>query len=166
MMEVIVHKTRSWLSQHHDLKTDSLEKHCIDTSREVSSICEELGVDQISYQCSESLSSGLFHCFNVVSFDLPNGETKHYLVDCTYRQFFRLDRNLIGRMGVYGMSGCDPGIYMTMDEGRMNVAMQLLKKGWIEADKDNFKHYMDGFALAFRNCLFYEKNRRYCLRES
>jgi hypothetical protein len=94
MMEVIVHRTRSWLSQHHDLKTDSLEKHCIDTSWEVASVCEKLGVDQINYQCSESLSSGLFHCFNVVSFDnlaLKQLEVKRLLSEEEWEQFYMGD---------------------------------------------------------------------------
>ena len=47
---------------------------------------------------------------------------------------------------------------MLRDVERKRVAMQILKKGWIEADKVNFKLYMDGFALAFRNGLYYEKN--------
>ena len=81
-----------------------------------------------------------------------------YIVDCTYRQFFRLDRNLRERLGVYGLSGCNPGYYMMLDPQRKHVADTLLKRGWIKATADNFKHYMDGFALSFRNGLYYEKN--------
>ena len=156
MMEVIVHKTRSWLSQHHDLKTDSLEKHCIDTSWEVSSICEELGVDQISYQCSESLSSGLFHCFNVVSFDLPNGETKHYLVDCTYRQFFTYAGAFLERTGLPLNEGPTMGAYMMMDEGRKKIAEELLTKGFVEFTPEVIKAYFDAFIFAGRNGLYYD----------
>lgn len=143
----------------------TMTNECYVASSLVESMCEAFNVPAKKIKIPPGFTDDIklfdgngYHYFVLVTLN-----DREYLVDITYRQFFRLDRNLIGRMGVYGMSGCDPGIYMTMDEGRMNVAMQLLKKGWIEADKDNFKHYMDGFALAFRNCLFYEKNKRYDL---
>ena len=94
-----------------------------------------------------------YHFFLMV--DLGSGE---YIVDCTYRQFFRLDRNLPERLGVYGLSGCNPGYYMLLDPERKKVADTLLKRGWIKATASNFKHYMDGFALSFRNGLYYERN--------
>lgn len=94
-----------------------------------------------------------YHFFLMV--ELPSGE---YIVDCTYRQFFRLDRNLHDRLGVYGLSGCNPGYYMMLDPERKRVAETILKRGWIKATPNNFKAYMDGFALSFRNALYYERN--------
>ena len=94
-----------------------------------------------------------YHYFLMV--EIGSGE---YIVDCTYRQFFRLDRNLHERLGVYGLSGCNPGYYMLLNPERKRVADTILKRGWIKATADNFKNYMDGFALSFRNGLYYERN--------
>ena len=46
---------------------------------------------------------------------------------------------------------------MIMSEERKKVAEVLLKRGWIELDQNVFKHYMDGFAISFRNGLYYEQ---------
>ena len=83
-------------------------------------------------------------------------ENKNYIVDCTYRQFFRADTNNIDRLGVIGLCGCDPGVFMMQNKDRKRVALTLLKSGWIECTKENFKHYLDGFTLSFRNGLYYD----------
>lgn len=156
MMEVIVHRTRSWLSKWHDLKKDSLEKKCIDTSVRVEDACEKLGVQQVRYQCSESLSSGLFHCFSVVSFDLPNGESKCYLVDCTYRQFFTYAGVFLERTGLPLNEGPTMGAYMMMDESRKKIAEEILTKGYIEFTPEVIKAYFDAFIFSGRNGLYYD----------
>ena len=122
MMEVIVHRTRKSLSEKYDLKTASLEQHCVDTSWEVESVCKKLGVQQTGYSCSQNLGCSWFHCFNVVSFELPNGEIKYYLVDCTYRQFFTYSYSFLERIGMPYNSGPSIGAYMMMDERRKQIA--------------------------------------------
>ena len=81
---------------------------------------------------------------------------KEYIVDCTYRQFFRLENNNIDRLGVIGLCGCDPGVFMMQNRERKNVALAILKNGWVRCTEDNFKHYLDGFTLSFRNGLYYD----------
>ena len=167
-LDLLVWLTRKGLVEHLSndddsiigLDNETLSNQCYFSSKLVESICNGFNVrckvikippgftDEI-----ELYGGSGYHYFAMVQ--LQSGE---YIVDCTYRQFFRLDRNLINRMGVFGMSGCDPGIYMVSDNKRYDVANKLLKRGWVKASPDNFKHYMDGFALAFRNCLYYEKN--------
>lgn len=156
MMDVIVHRTRTWLSKWHDLKNDSLEKNCIDTSGRVEDACEELGVQQIRYQCSESLKPGIFHCFNVVSFELPNGETKYYLVDCTYRQFFTYAGAFLERTGLPLNEGPTMGTYMMMDEDRKRIAEEILTKGYIEFTPEVIKAYFDAFIFSGRNGYYYD----------
>lgn len=156
MMDVIVHRTRTWLSKWHDLKKESLEKNCIDTSGRVEDACEELGVQQIRYQCSESLKPGIFHCFNVVSFELPNGETKYYLVDCTYRQFFTYAGAFLERTGLPLNEGPTMGTYMMMDEDRKRIAEELLTKGYIEFTPEVIKAYFDAFIFSGRNGYYYD----------
>lgn len=163
MMECIVHKTRNWLSEWHDLKTDSLEKNCINTSWQVGDICKELSVQQVTYQCSESLKSGVFHCFNVVSFELQTGETKHYLVDCTYRQFFTYAGSFLERIGLPLNEGPSMGTYMMMDEGRKRIAEELLTKGFIEFTPEVIKAYFDAFIFSGRNGFYYDSLGKSCL---
>lgn len=92
-----------------------------------------------------------FHYFCLVTID---GE--RYIVDPTYRQFFTLDSNLINRLGVFKLNGCNPGVYMMMDDSRKKTALNILKKGYVIATDENVKNYLDGFALSYRNGLYYE----------
>ncbi len=92
-----------------------------------------------------------FHYFCLITID----DVK-YVVDTTYRQFFTLDSNNINRMGVMGLDGCNPGIYMLMNPSRRKTAYSILKKGYVLATDENLKNYFDGFALSYRNGLYYE----------
>lgn len=80
-----------------------------------------------------------------------------YLVDCTYSQFFLTKRCLIERLGIIGLAGPLPGLFMDMDEERTKVARKILNDGWIELTPSVFKHYFDGFTISFRNGLYYEE---------
>jgi len=157
LMNCIVHETREWLSKHNDIKNDSLAKQCIDTSWQIQTICERIGVEQKRYGCSENLDYGTYHYFNVVSFDLPNGETKYYLIDCTYRQFFTYSEVFLERTGLPLNSGPSMGAYMMMDENRKRLAEEILTKGFIEFTPDVIKAYFDAFIFSGRNGLYYEK---------
>ena len=87
---------------------------------------------------------------------------KNYLVDVSYKQFFAEDYDRFERMGVPLIFPPQPGIYMTMDSLRNQVATIINKYGWIELTDDVLKAYLDGFALSYRNALFYEdKELRY-----
>lgn len=92
-----------------------------------------------------------YHCFCIISLD-----NKKYLIDCTYKQFFLTSFNIPDCIELVGYAGCDPGFYMLEDSYRKQIAMQLLKRGWIEISEESFKAYLDGFALSFRNGLYYE----------
>lgn len=97
-----------------------------------------------------------YHCINIVHL---NG--KKYVIDCTYRQFFTLVRNDLERIKVMGLSGCHAGIFMTKTKERLELANQILKYGWFEATPKNLKNYFDGFALSYRNGLYYETTNDY-----
>lgn len=92
-----------------------------------------------------------FHYFCLVTID----DVK-YIFDTTYRQFFTLNSNNLNRLGVMGLTGCNPGVYMLMNDSRKNTALNILKKGYVVASNDNLKNYFDGFCLSYRNGLFYE----------
>lgn len=92
-----------------------------------------------------------FHYFCLVTID-----NVKYIVDTTYRQFFTLDTNRLNRLGVMGLDGCNPGIYMMMNDSRKNTAINILKNGYVVANEENLKNYFDGFLLSYRNGLYYE----------
>lgn len=92
-----------------------------------------------------------FHYFCFINID-----DVRYLVDPTYRQFFTLDSNLINRLGVLGLNGCNPGVYMMMNDSRKKTALGILKNGYVVASDENLKNYLDGFTLSYRNGLYYE----------
>lgn len=156
LLDYIVYRARFELNKRYDLKTDPLEKRCIESSINVINICNKLGIKQNSYGCAFDLSPGVFHEFNIVSIALPDGTTKNYLVDCTYRQFFTFASSHLERIGMPLNSGANIGAYMMMDESRKRFAEELLTKGYVEFNEENIKHYFDGFVFAGRNGLYYE----------
>jgi len=160
-LNYIIHETRKELSKRNDLKTSPLTAKCIDTSYFVEELCNKLGISQTRYCCNEDLSNGIFHCFNIISFTIKNKETdlpetKSFIVDCTYRQFFTYSNSFLERIGLMLNSGCCMGTYMLMDETRKNMAEDLLKNGYIEFNPDNIKNYFDGFVFEGRNGKYYE----------
>lgn len=153
----IVHKTREWFNHKVDINTDPLHYRCAQSSDIVKKICDELGVEHLDFACNENLGPGLFHCFNVVKFSLPNGELKMYLVDCTYRQFFTYADNFLEYIGMPFNGGASIGAFMMMDESRKKMAEELLTNGYISFDATNIKQYFDGFVFAGRNGFYYEQ---------
>lgn len=97
-----------------------------------------------------------YHYLNLVT----DGVKEAY-IDCTYRQFFKSTTNNLNRLGIVELSGCRAGIFMTMNEERLNLAKQILKNGWFWGTDENVKNYFDGFALSFRNGLYYLESNDY-----
>ena len=83
---------------------------------------------------------------------------RSYLVDVTYSQFFIQYINNLDRLGLIGLSGSYVGSYMMIDKDRLDLAIKLIRDGYVELTDGVLKMYMDGFALSFRNALFYENN--------
>ncbi|MCX4254952.1 MAG: hypothetical protein OSJ63_06820 [Bacilli bacterium] len=141
----------------------SFENECVDMSKKIASICLENGIKCVIKRINPGfletarLHDGInFHDICVVTID-----NMEYLVDCTYRQFFMLKWNSLERIGIPYLFGAKPGIFMTIFEERMALALNLLKRGWIPFTKNNIKNYFDGFALSFRNGLYYDETGDY-----
>ena len=47
---------------------------------------------------------------------------------------------------------------MMLDENRKRVALELLEKGYIKLNENNFKDYLDGFTMSYLNGLYYSEN--------
>ncbi len=93
-----------------------------------------------------------YHAFNIVTIN-----DKKYIIDLTYRQFFLKDRSSLERIGVFSLFNTTPGKFMTLNDSRMNTALELLKNGYIEMTDENIKNYFDGFALSYRNATYYDE---------
>ena len=135
-----------------------LTNECKNTSFLIRDICRALNVkaEVVKIPAAFSDEINLYNGSGYHYFVMAELEGKEYLIDCTYRQFFRADNNNLDRLGVVGLCGCDPGVFMMQNRDRKNVALAILKNGWIKCTPENFKHYLDGFTLSFRNGLYYD----------
>ena len=167
IINYIVHRVRSFLLAYYsadgDLKSVRLNNldllgQCNNTSMNVNFICQAIKIPCKIYTihpafCSEFnvYGRGGNHQFCLVMM----GEKK-YIVDITYSQFFLMRENNLNRIGIPLLGGCNVGVYMTLDEMRKAFAKRLMHYGWVEASDENLKLYLDGFAISYRNGLYYE----------
>ena len=106
----------------------------------------------------------LKHAFGTITFPVKTNtgiKEKQYLVDTTFRQFFK---KIMCENPTYKLDGTfemDPGYYLCNKARRtkksINLATQLLKKGYIELTDENLKLYIDSFMYSS----IYRKNQYY-----
>ena len=156
--DTFMKKIKEWGVTEDDLFDIDLSNECINISKIVESICTRLHIKcylmkiypGFSYMHRLFNGNG-FHYFNLVIID-----NQKYIVDCSYSQFFWLRQSMLERTGILGVASATPGRFMTLNDSRLETAKTILRDGWIKADEINLKNYLDGFALSFRNGLFYE----------
>lgn len=134
-----------------------LQNFCRYSKRIVSFLCMINRIPFKSYKIepgfiknSKLYYGGGWHWFNIATIG-----NRDYLIDCIYSQFFLETRCLHERLGILFHPSPDAGTFMTF--AREEVAKKILYRGWIELERDNLKHYLDGFACSIRNGLYYEK---------
>lgn len=168
ILDYIVYEIRKFLLSNHtssiykpDINELPFTNDCVVSSKKGKEICDFLNIASYVLQIHPGFSKKArlfdgkhYHFCNIVRLN-----NKYYLIDCTYRQFFALKKNNLDRIGVVGLGGCNVGTFMLMDTLREQVAKRILKEGWIELDDAIFKAYLDGFAISFRNGLFYEETK-------
>ena len=137
--------------------------HCGEATCKIRRLCKEFGLeheiieinplfDKKSYSpFEEMLGDSIRHYASLIKLN-----DKKYLVDITYRQFFMINQNNINRIGVPYLNSCNPGFFMMINERYKKIAQHLINFGWIEATEENLKAYFDGFAMSFRNGIYYE----------
>lgn len=137
--------------------------HCGEIACEIRGLCKKFGIDhqtiiinplfdKKSYSpFEEKLGDSVRHFASLIKLN-----DKRYLVDITYRQFFMINQNNIKRIGVPYLNSCNPGFFMMKNESYKKIAQHLINFGWIEATDQNLKAYFDGFAISFRNGIYYE----------
>ena len=97
------------------------------------------------------------HSYGQHFFGIVDNKGKKYLIDATYSQFFLLKRNCFEYLGMMEMVGPQAGSFMLMNEKRKEIAKKILSDCWIELTPGVLKAYLDGFAISYRNGLYYEE---------
>ena len=170
LMDNIVLKTRKELLRYHfsrnpneSIKRQCFTNDCYDSSGIVQEICDDNDIKSYRIEIHPGFSSKAnlcngsgFHYFNILKVN-----NKYYLIDCTYRQFFKTKGNFLDKIGLLNMQGCLPGTFILMDKEREEVAKKLLRDGWIELDEKKLKTYLDAFAISYRNGIYYETTNDY-----
>lgn len=115
--------------------------------------CQTIKIDAGFSNKNPLFDGNRFHYFNIIETN-----NQQYIVDCSYKQFFLANGNIINSLGIPNFATPFPGCYMIMNKERCKVAKEILKSGYILLTPENLKHYLDGFTLSFRNGLYYEQN--------
>ena len=135
-LESVVQKERRLLAERFDIRKDSLEGECEDSTARVIMDCISKGFDDVKW-----FSPGQYTHYGVEGHNATlislNGE--RYLIDCTVRQFFQK---------AYANHHC--GYYMLQTEQGKEVAKSLLTLGYVKATPENLKIYLDSFEMARR----------------
>jgi len=131
---------------------------CYYTSKKVKKLCDLLKVkcELIRIDPAFNMGYNLLNGYGHHYFNILTIEDQRYIIDCTYKQFFDVIGGFLEKMGIYGTTSPFCGIYMLMDDGRKQTAIKLLQDGWMPMNENNMKNYFDGFALSYRNALYYE----------
>lgn len=94
------------------------------------------------------------HAFITCTFPIQEASKttlKHFLIDTTYRQFFRTiycneGRLYNGDSSVKNKTGIDPGYYLMQSQEGQDFSKELLTKGYIELTDENMRLYGFGFS--------------------
>lgn len=170
LLDRIALKTRKALMNFYTLDNQneiinkiSFTNDCYDASSIVQEICDDNNIKSYMIELNPGFTDkynlcnwNCFHYFNII-----NIKDKYYLIDCTYRQFFKTKGNFLEKIGILNMPGCHPGTFMLMSDERKRVANKILRDGWIELDDKTLKTYLDGFAISYRNGIYYAKTNDY-----
>lgn len=137
--------------------------HCGEATRKIKKLCEKFGLEHQIIEINPLFDKSLISPFEEMFGDsirhyasLIKLNDKKYLVDITYRQFFMINQNNINRIGVPYLNSCNPGFFMLRNESYKKIVQHLINFGWIEATDQKLKAYFDGFAISFRNGIYYE----------
>lgn len=143
-----------------DFDSIDVSGNCEESAKNIEEICKMMGIKCHTIRLDPGYDKDLalfygdgYHYFNIVELD-----DNYFLIDLTYKQFFMKRQNILERLNVVLFSGCLPGAFMELDEGRKKTADELLKYGFINLNEDNFKDYLDGFTMSYRNGLYYSEN--------
>ena len=168
-LHAIAMQGRNELALSQDIYTDeefkrmNLTNYCFESSMFVYGLClaQNINAKMVQIEAGYNKDKPIYNGNGFHYFVWATLNEEHYIIDVTYSQFFLWQRNILNRLGLVGITGCDPGIFMYMDPKRKKVAETLLKNGFIKVTKESLKCYLDGFTLSFRNINYYEKTNNF-----
>ncbi len=84
----------------------NLENYCEISCDNILEIGKKKSLNYTKIKMSKGLNLNdlVYVCFVIET------NSNKYLVDCTYKQFFNQNRNLLERIGIPHLSGCDAGV--------------------------------------------------------
>lgn len=143
--------------RYNNINEIDMENNCIIISLYIKEICDEWGINSrvIEIWPGYDVNARLFGMTGFHYANILYIQEKEYLVDLSYKQFFKKNRSFLEEIGVVGLCAPLAGTFMLMDRERKQVAEKLLKNGFIELKNNNFKAYCDGFTISYRNGLYY-----------
>ena len=154
------------ISDKLDLNLLNFTNYCKESAKYIKKICDEKGIDNYllpiypGYTNKYNLFNGSgYHFANIIHYN-----NKYYLIDITYSQFFYKDRNNLERIGLVNIPGCTAGRFMLFDDINKNIAINILKNGYIELNEEIIKRYLDAFTISFRNGLYYENTNDFSFK--
>lgn len=159
----VIKETTNWILRAFEYRYPTInevdvENNCVPVSLFIKELCDKWNIPSRviiiwpGYDSNRRLfgMSG-FHYANLLYIN-----EEEYLVDLTYKQFFKKSKSFLEEIGVVGLCAPVAGIFMLMNKERKRVAEELLRNGFIKINDNNFKAYCDGFTLSYRNGLYYE----------
>jgi len=94
-------------------------------------------------------SISISHAFGTVIIPIKTNEgiiEKQFVIDCTYRQFFLVDDNVIAQYEPTDHHYAPlPGFFVMQDESNIEFAKEVLKNGFFELTEENIKYYFKPF---------------------
>lgn len=149
------------LRNYEDINSLSFENMCGYSSTYVIELCNKLNIRSymINIEPGYLHESYLFGGSNHHYCTIIELDNEYYLIDCTYKQFFKKGKTDLERLGIVNCSPPRAGAYMLLDDKRRKVASIILEKGYIKLTEETFKDYLDGFTMSFRNGLYYENTK-------
>lgn len=166
----IIYETRSMI--YNDAKClnyddINLTDYCKITSNYIKDLCQEYEkkCDVIKIEpdldnsAKELCGDNNFHYFNLIYI---NNES--YLVDVTYKQFFKYSNNLKERNNIYGLLGAKPGLYMMEDEESKRLAECIISDGFVKVEKNVLDKYLNGFRKSYNNYICLDLDKKYDLK--
>lgn len=161
LLDYIIYTTLDFISLNKkdiDIKTFDFTNFCCDAVMQMEELCASLDIDFSSIDLEPGFTNNpeLYNGTGFHYFGIATINNEYYLLDPTYRQFFTKRHNFLERIQIPFTSGCLPGLFMLMKEERFSVAKTLIKRGWIKINDEIYKNYMDGFAISYRNGIYYE----------
>ncbi len=164
ILDYIIHETYDIYQRYRgfypqNFETYDLTNSCYIISKIVQKLCNEHHIKCKTIKIDAGFSSKyqLFDGYGFHYFNIAELNSNQYIVDCTYKQFFLANENMIECLGIPFFTPPLAGCFMMMDEERCKVAKEILKSGYTLITPASLKHYLDGFTLSFRNGLYYEE---------